>query len=98
MSNFPKWLDGLCYKDWLIDGSPSRYNAQIWDDLNWSKAWMDLGPSPAGNIGPYWHVPRISDDDIVHRLYPKLLQTKWLLLVRQVAIESKKLALRGGRG
>ena len=59
---------------------------ELWADLDWSKARLDMGPSIAGNLGPYWHVPRISADT-THRLYPKLLLTKWLLLVRQAVLE-----------
>jgi hypothetical protein len=27
------------------------------NNLDWENAWVDLGPSTAGNQGPYWHVP-----------------------------------------
>lgn len=81
-------MDGLTYRDWLFDGHAIRSEAMIekWNDLDWSKAWVDMGPSTAGNLGPYWHVP-LRSEDTVHRLYPKLLQSKWLLVVRQAVEE-----------
>lgn len=80
----PDWLEGTTHKDWLFDGY--RCSEKQWESLDWSKAYVDMGPSVAGNLGPYWHVPH-KDGDTVHRLYPKLLQTKWLLVVRQAVEE-----------
>jgi hypothetical protein len=41
-----------------------------WHELRWDEAWLDVnGPSPAGNPGPYWHVPF---RDIVVRVYPRV--------------------------
>jgi hypothetical protein len=41
-----------------------------WHKLRWDEAWLDeKGPSPAGNPGPYWHVPF---EDIVVRVYPRI--------------------------
>lgn len=58
----------------LFNGSPwSRTaKAQTW---NWDDAWVDPGPSPAGNAGPYLKLPWLSGDndgfqDTVHRVYP----------------------------
>ena len=86
------WRDGLSPKDWLFDGSPVRGKVMEarFANLDWDNAWIDLGPSIAGNPGPYWHVPLketwIDGDlydcgDTVHRLYPKVLQTKWAMLI-----------------
>lgn len=97
----PSWLDGLTHKDWLFDGSEikSRVMIERFKRLDWSNAWVDLGPSLAGNLGPYWHVPLMETvidgeiydcGDTVHRLYPKLLQSKWLLVVRQACKEVKE--------
>jgi hypothetical protein len=80
----PGWLAGMTYRDWLFDDR--RCTEEDWSNLDWWKAYVDLGPSVAGNLGPYWHVPH-TDGDTVHRLYPKLLQTKWLHVVRQAAEE-----------
>lgn len=82
------WREGLSHEDWLMDGSPIRSKADIdrFNRLDWSKAFVDLGPSIAGNLGPYWHVP-MGGGDTVHRLYPKILQSKWLLLIRQACEE-----------
>lgn len=76
------WRDELTHKDWLFDGSPIRGQVMIdrYNNLDWSAAWIDLGPSVAGNPGPYWHVP-LKDGDTVHRLYPKVLQSKWGMLI-----------------
>ncbi len=58
-----------------FNGSPWQKWAkiQLWD---WVKAWVDKGPSPAGNPGPYLHLPWKSGDDqwegSSHRIYPKL--------------------------
>lgn len=59
----------------LVDGSPCP--ADVWACLDWSKAWVDRGPSPAGNEGPYYKVPKPFDQDgapidTVHRVYPRL--------------------------
>lgn len=89
----PEWLSGTTHKDWLFDGG--RCSEEQWSHLNWAKAYVDLGPSAAGNLGPYWHVPH-KDGETVHRLYPKLLQGKWLNVVRQAVLEfaAKKVAPR----
>ncbi len=88
------WLQGLDHRDWLLDGSKIRGRLLTrFNELDWSKAYCDLGPSVAGNPGPYWHVPTY-DGDTTHRLYPKLLQTKWLWLVRQAIDEAVARAAR----
>lgn len=82
------WRAGLTHKDWLFDGSPirSEYMIDRFNHLNWSEAWVDIGPSVAGNLGPYWHVP-MDDGDTVHRLYPKVLTGKWLMVIREACID-----------
>ena len=54
----------------LVNGGHA--NAISWSRLNFaaSEIFADAGPSPAGNPGPYLHVPR-PDDDTRHRVYPK---------------------------
>lgn len=56
----------------LIDGCiPTK---KTWAALDWSqpdRIRADLGPSPAGNPGPYLHVPNI-DGDRWHRVYPRV--------------------------
>ncbi|GHE88567.1 phage-like protein [Aliiroseovarius zhejiangensis] len=47
---------------------------QTWD---WVGAWVDPGPSPAGNPGPYLKLPFLAGDDAtlsgcVMRVYPKI--------------------------
>lgn len=98
-----KWRDGLSHKDWLFDGRPVRGDIMLarFNSLDWDKAWIDLGPSVAGNLGPYWHVPlketwidgKLYDDgDTVHRLYPKVLQSKWALLILHACHEVRRKA------
>lgn len=49
------------------------HKAQTWD---WEAAWVDPGPSPAGNSGPYLHLPWQDGPDAdtfrdtSHRVYP----------------------------
>lgn len=38
------------------------------EDHDWADAWIDGGPSPAGNPGPYFKVP-LDGGDTVHRIY-----------------------------
>jgi len=86
-----QWIESLDPKDWLLNGEPVKgdYMMEKWDALDWSKAYMDMGPSPIGNPGPYWHVPcHIDGDDLVMRLYPQVLRTKWLLTIRQAVEEA----------
>lgn len=95
------WRDGLSHKDWLFDGHPIRGRVAMakFKNLEWDKAWVDLGPSIAGNLGPYWHVPLketvidgevYAEGDTVHRLYPKVLQSKWALLILHACYEMQK--------
>lgn len=99
------WRDNLTYKDWLFDGAPIRGPVMIarFNNLDWDNAGIDLGPSIAGNAGPYWHVPlketiidgQVYDfGDTVHRLYPKVLQTKWAALILHACHEARRAALR----
>lgn len=95
------WRDGLTHKDWLFDGSPirGRVMEEKFKNLDWDAAWIDLGPSVVGNIGPYWHVPLketvidgevYADGDTTHRLYPKVLQSKWAMLILHACYQSEK--------
>ena len=54
-----------------IDGRGHRmpYKGALWSDFDFGRAWADMGPSPAGNSGPYLHVPLAGQDETVHRLY-----------------------------
>jgi len=90
MGKLPVWMEGLTHKDWLFDGHPIKSEVALerFRLLDWKAAWVDLGPSVAGNPGPYWHVPlHWDDDDTIHRLYPKVLTGKWLPLIRQACKE-----------
>lgn len=88
MKTDPDWLRGLTRKDWLFDGGSC--SEEQWAGLDWSTAWMDCGPSITGNPGPYWHVMD-KDGDCQHRLYPKVLQSKWLLVIQQALREAQAL-------
>ena len=79
----PEWLAGTTRKHWLRDGY--AITEEQWADLDWSRAKVDMGPSPAGNLGPYWRVP-LKSGETVHRLYPRL-PSKWLRVVRQAITE-----------
>ena len=69
-----EWSRDLNPSDWLLDGHAIKLGwMKIWDGLQWHKAVLDFGPSPAGNPGPYFHVPD-ADNDCSHRLYPKALR------------------------
>lgn len=63
----------------IVDGA-SMYRSPL-DGLNLSAAWVDAGPSPAGNPGPYLKAPR-PRTGTVHRLYPRL-QIGAVLWVRE---------------
>lgn len=62
----------------LIDGRQCGKRSMIcgvrgdvfWAGLDFGSAWIDPGPSPAGNEGPYLKVPYMPEGT-VHRLYPK---------------------------
>jgi hypothetical protein len=56
-------------RKWTIDAKVQRWA--------WDKAWVDGGPSPAGNSGPYLKLPWAAGDadpweDTVHRIYPRV--------------------------
>ncbi len=58
----------------LVDGS--AFSKRLWPSLRFDKAWVDPGPSPAGNPGPYLKTPWVhpddhSDDERVSRIYSK---------------------------
>jgi len=53
----------------LIDGGPAHKD--LWEELDFFNACVDKGPSPAGNPGPYLHVPA-SRWGSVHRIYPRI--------------------------
>ena len=91
----PDWLNGYTHKDWLFDGYVIRSARMIerFNNLDWSQAKVDMGPSVAGNPGPYWHVP-LPSEGTVHRLYPKLLQSKWVPVIRQAIKEMVEQAER----
>ncbi len=93
------WRDGLTHKDWLFDGHTIRGPVMIarFNNLDWDNAWIDLGPSVTGNLGPYWHVPlketvidgEVYDlEDTVHRLYPKILESRWAALILHACYEA----------
>ncbi len=77
--------------NWRINGNTiTKKLMPVWERLDWDRAWLDVGPSPAGNPGPYWHVPLKNDeDDIWHRLYPKI-PSKLLFIVRQACLDFAK--------
>ena len=63
----------------IVDGE-TMYRDPL-GGLDLAAAWVDPGPSPAGNPGPYLKAPR-PRTDTVHRLYPRL-QIGAVLWVRE---------------
>lgn len=58
----------------LIDGVGEGIKAH-WPHLEIDRAWVDKGPSPAGNPGEYLKVPCHRPgycDEVVHRVYPRV--------------------------
>jgi len=54
----------------IVDGDSGC--PRIWPEFRLDEAWVDPGPSPAGNQGPYLKVPRLTEGDgLVHRVYPR---------------------------
>ena len=45
----------------FVDGSP--FPRRLWPTLQFDRAWVDRGPSPAGNAGPYLKAPWQHPDD-----------------------------------
>lgn len=56
----------------LFDGG--KWPTEKIDPL-WHKAWVDAGPSPAGNAGPYLKLPVMwtwengEKEELIHRIY-----------------------------
>lgn len=76
----------LSHANTAFNGRPwsNFVKAQTWD---WNAAWVDPGPSPAGNAGPYLKLPWLSGDadpweGTTHRVYP-LVQPGDRLWVRE---------------
>ena len=65
----------------IIDGHTGIPYGRKWEDFDFSKAYVDEGPSPAGNPGPYLRVP-LPCEETMHRIYPKY-QKRWRLYVRE---------------
>lgn len=59
-----------------IDGNGSRmpYTDRAWEEFDFSDAFVDPGPSPVGNPGPYLNVALdwAGKDRSRHRFYPKV--------------------------
>lgn len=65
----------------LLDGD--SWPKRMRDGMDWANAWIDKGPSPAGNPGPYLKVP-FPAEETVHRVYP-IWQVGNALWVRETA-------------
>lgn len=70
----------------FYDGSPAI--AARWSELDWasSEIFVDGGPSPAGNPGPYLHVPKPCEGTR-HRIYPRVQPEDRLWVRETFAIE-----------
>jgi hypothetical protein len=54
-----------------MDGWP--FPRGVWEQMAFERAWVDKGPSPAGNPGPYLKAPwPQEDDETVHRIYSRV--------------------------
>lgn len=69
----------------LRDGHRWSKQWAPFEALAWDRAWIDDGPSPAGNPGPYLKAPW-SAEDTIHRVYP-IVQPGDRLWVRESGIE-----------
>jgi len=58
----------LTARNILVNGTSNR---KLFEQLDLSSAWVDRGPSPAGNSGPYLKAPT-HDGSEVHRIYPRI--------------------------
>jgi hypothetical protein len=65
----------------LFDGRDARWTNWLHESaFKWADAWVDPGPSPAGNPGPYLKLPVIGlacdpeypQEETVHRIYPRI--------------------------
>lgn len=75
---------GKCQTRRTIKPTNSLFNGRGWTALHkrqqwdWANAWVDQGPSPAGNPGPYLHLPWLAGDaadafeGTRHRIYPRV--------------------------
>lgn len=61
----------VCASTSLVDGWARSMSTVPWRELDFTAAWIDPGPSPAGNAGPYLKVFRLPPHHTVHRIYPR---------------------------
>lgn len=92
----PVWLHWLGARDFLMDGHPIKGDVDLerWNGLDWTSVYPDMGPSPSGNIGPYFRVfyPK---EGTVHRIYPKI-PMKWARFLFDFFFQYKTLNLFAG--
>ena len=55
----------------LVDGTGEGIR-KLWPQLHLESAWVDPGPSPAGNPGPYLKADVVLPGDTTHRIYPRI--------------------------
>jgi hypothetical protein len=65
----------------LVDGHAAT--ATMWSRLDFAGSWVDQGPSPAGNPGPYL---KASAGDSTHRIYPRV-QAGDVIYVKETWLE-----------
>ncbi|MCP4573316.1 MAG: hypothetical protein GY838_13255 [bacterium] len=91
-----KWMTrrAVTQNNSLIDGTGQGIRSH-WKYLDWSRAVIDPGPSPAGNPGPYWKVPCShlgpeKDLEVWHRIYPRVTvgDALWVKETWRVAMEA----------
>lgn len=70
----------------FLDGTPwTKLEKDATPD--WENAWSDPGPSPAGNPGPYIHLP-FPEFSTTHRIYPRIRIGDKLWVRETFAIET----------
>lgn len=91
-----KWMTrrAVTMHNSLIDGDGKGIRKH-WRHLDWRRAFVDPGPSPAGNPGPYWKVPcscmgTAEDLEVWHRIYPRVFvgDAIWVKETWRVAMEA----------
>jgi len=60
----------IAWSNSYVDGQITKFWREHWHELDFSRARLDDGPSPAGNPGPYLHVP-FPPEGTVHRVHPR---------------------------
>lgn len=83
----------LTRRNTWVDGFP--WPKTWWETMDWDDAFVDLGPSPVGNPGPYLKVLRVQCNTR-HRVYP-MYSPGDRLWVREGWRDEHPIAIQNGR-